>query len=333
MQMDFIQIKKYCLKVKDSMLESKNKEFLTFLFFLFVSAVFWLLQSLNEPYDVEIKVPLAHTNIPNDVVITSGLPDNLQVNVRDKGTALVRYLYGAKMSSVEVDYNQYDKGFASGHVVVDIQDVRTDVQSKFQPSTRILSVKPDTLEYFYNKGARKKVAVRMLEQLSTRPDKYVEEVRFEPDSVDVLAPTAILDTISAANLVPMHLPELSDDYTSQVMLSRMRGVKFIPDCVVLNVIIDTYTEKSVEVPIKGINFPHDVDLKTFPSKVTVLFRVGMSRFKYIDASDFELVVDYNQLSVSDVQKVRLKLKTIPDGASNIRISPSEVDFLLEHLHE
>ena len=94
--MDSVQFKKYYTTVKNFLLGPKNKEFLIFLFFFFVSAAFWLLQSLNETFDVELKVPLKLENVPSDVVITSDLPSDLNVMVRDKGTVLVRYIYGTE---------------------------------------------------------------------------------------------------------------------------------------------------------------------------------------------------------------------------------------------
>ena len=78
--MDSVQFKKYYTAVKNFLLGPKNKEFLIFLFFFFVSAAFWLLQSLNETFDVELKVPLKLENVPSDVVITSDLPSDLNVN-------------------------------------------------------------------------------------------------------------------------------------------------------------------------------------------------------------------------------------------------------------
>ena len=54
--MDSVQFKKYYTTVKNFLLGPKNKEFLIFLFFFFVSAAFWLLQSLNETFDVELKM-------------------------------------------------------------------------------------------------------------------------------------------------------------------------------------------------------------------------------------------------------------------------------------
>ena len=38
--------------------------------------------------------------------------------IRDKGTVLVRYIYGTEQVPVRVDYKDYDKGNASGRVSV-----------------------------------------------------------------------------------------------------------------------------------------------------------------------------------------------------------------------
>ena len=84
--MDFGQLRKYYERVKNALLGHRNKEFLIFLFFFFVSTAFWLLQSLNETFDVDIKVPLKLEHVPEDVVVTSDLPSELTVKVRDKGT-------------------------------------------------------------------------------------------------------------------------------------------------------------------------------------------------------------------------------------------------------
>ena len=45
--------------------------------------------------------------------------------------------------------------------------------------------------------------------------------------------------------------------------------------------VDIYTEKTVEVPLRGVNFPADKVLRAFPSKVQVTFQVGLSHFRQI----------------------------------------------------
>ena len=306
--MDSGQLKRYYVRIKNALLGHRNKEFLIFLFFFLVSTAFWLLQSLNETFDVEIKVPLKLEHVPEDVVVTSDLPSELTVKVRDKGTVLVRYIYGA-----------------------DVSHVQKKIQSRLVASTNIVSIRPDTLEFFFNRGARKKVPVELAGTIETSPEYYLKGVDFEPDSVEVLAPLSILDTISQAFIVPVHLSDLASNAKIQRTLHRVRGAKFIPEQVDMMVQVDLYTEKTVEVPIIGVNFPGSKDLRTFPSKVDVTFRIGMSRFKDITADDFVLAVTYEELMENDSSKLKLHLRSVPPGVSNVRIEPSEVDYLIEQI--
>ena len=96
-------------------------------------------------------------------------------------------------------------------------------------------------------------------------------------------------------------------------------------------LVDIYTEKTVEVPLHGINFPADKALRAFPSKVQVTFQVGMGRFRQIDASDFHIVVSYEELLQLGTEKYKVKLRKIPEGVSKIRFNPEQVDFLIEQI--
>ena len=64
--MDSVRRKKLYTTVKNFLLGPKNKEFLIFLLFFFVSAAFWLLQSLNEEFEVRLKVPLKLEHVPSN---------------------------------------------------------------------------------------------------------------------------------------------------------------------------------------------------------------------------------------------------------------------------
>ena len=89
------------------------------------------------------------------------------------------------------------------------------------------------------------------------------------------------------------------------------------------------TEKTVEVPIIGLNFPGDKVLRTFPSKARVTFRVGSSQFSRYTADNFVLAATYEELLQNPFIKYRLHLKSLPEGVSNVRIVPQEVDYLIE----
>ena len=95
--------------------------------------------------------------------------------------------------------------------------------------------------------------------------------------------------------------------------------------------VDIYTEKTVEVPLRGVNFPADKVLRAFPSKVQVTFQVGLSRFRKITADDFHIRVSYEELLLLGSDKYKVKLGHVPEGVTQVRIHPEQVDFLIEQI--
>lgn len=321
--------KRIIIKIKDFLLGRKNREFLIFLFFFALSAVFWLLQTLNETFETEVVVPLKLNNVPSNLIITSDLPDELHVTVQDKGSILMKYLYGQPLTPVTVDYKNYDFGGMAGRVQVQEAEVRRAIAAQLFSSTRIQSIKPDTLEFFYNRGLKKKVPVLISGVIEPAQQYYLRHVVAKPDSVVVFAPSSILDTLQAAYTQNFYQAGLVESKNLQIPVRPIRGAKFIPDVLDVQIDVDIYTEKTVEVPIVGVNFPADKDLRTFPSKVKVTFKVGSKSYKSITSDDFVLVISYEELINNESSKIPLHLKSIPEGVSSVRIHPSEVDYLLE----
>lgn len=321
--------KRIIIKIKDFLLGRKNREFLIFLFFFALSAVFWLLQTLNETFETEVVVSLKLNNVPSNLIITSDLPDELHVTVQDKGSILMKYLYGQPLTPVTVDYKNYDFGGMAGRVQVQEAEVRRAIAAQLFSSTRIQSIKPDTLEFFYNRGLKKKVPVLISGVIEPAQQYYLRHVVAKPDSVVVFAPSSILDTLQAAYTQNFYQAGLVESKNLQIPVRPIRGAKFIPDVLDVQIDVDIYTEKTVEVPIVGVNFPADKDLRTFPSKVKVTFKVGSKSYKSITADDFVLVISYEELINNESSKIPLHLKSIPEGVSSVRIHPSEVDYLLE----
>lgn len=331
--MDTLKYQKYLLKIRSFLLSQKAREFLFFLFFMLVSASFWLLQSLNETFDINLKMPVRLTEVPSFIVITSDLPKTLDITVRDKGILLVRYLYGYEFTPLTVDYSKLENTDVSGRVVVPMEDIQKRIQAQLLSSTKLVSVHPDTLEFYFNRGIKKKVPVHLAGEIETSPEYYLETVRCEPDSVIVYAPLNILDTITSVRVMPLHIEGLEADTKIRKVLQTVRGAKLVPSQVEIGLGVDLYTEKSLEVPIVGINFPASKKLRTFPSKVQVRFRVGMTRFKEIEADDFIIAVSYEELIENKQPRIKLHLKSMPDGVSNVRLQPEEVDYLIEQISD
>ncbi len=316
-------------QTKDFLLSAKSREFFVFLCFFFIAAGFWLLQTLNNDYETEFSIPVRLRNVPENVVITSEPVSEVRVRVRDKGTVLLNYMLGKNFYPVILDFKNYIN--MGNHVQVQTSQVQKWITGQLNASTALLSMKPDTLEYYYSTGVSKMIPVKLCGNVSAGEQYYLPDTLFTPDSVRVYAPSDALDTMKVAYTLPLNLDNITDTLEREVTLSAPKGAKYIPASVKLTLPVDMYTEKTVEVPLRGVNFPADKVLRAFPSKIKISFQVGMGRFRQITADDFHLVVSYEELVRLGSEKYTVKLRTLPEGVSHVRFNPEQVDFLIEQI--
>lgn len=314
-------------KIRNFLLTKSSREFLIFLFFVFVSFCFWVLQVLNDDYETELSIPLKMKNVPEDVVITSDLPSELKIGVKDRGTVLVNYLWGQTLYPINLDFSEYlDKG---NQVRIPSQTLSKRIAGQLNQSTKLSTVKPDTLEFIYTKGEAKKVPVRLRGDVSAERQFYIADTIFSPDSVMVIAPNSILDTITGAYTQMLNVKHVADTTRRRVNLQTIKGAKFTPSHSDVTFLVDVFAEKTVEVPVVGVNFPKDKILRTFPPKVKVSFQIGLSRFKEITADDFVVVVDYKELHEKGSDKCKPILTKQPQSVKHVRLHPAEIEYIIE----
>ncbi|MBQ6038030.1 MAG: YbbR-like domain-containing protein [Bacteroidaceae bacterium] len=309
------------------LLSKQSREFFLFLFFIFVAAGFWLIQTLDNDYETDITIPVRLRDVPDDVVITSDPVSSVKVHVRDKGTLLFNYIMGKVFSPLNIDFVAGE----GSHVQIPSSSFSKMITSQLSSSTQVVSVTPDTLDYYYSTGQAKLVPVRFQGMATAGPRHYLSDTIFTPDSVHVYAPLALLDTIKAAYMEPQEFRGIDDTLRKEVHLKSARGAKIVPDVSTLTLAVDMYTEKTVEVELHGINFPPDKQLRSFPSKVAITFQCGLRQYNDLTSDDFHIFVSYEDLMKLGNQKYSVRLRNIPKGATNIRFNPAQVDFLIEHI--
>ena len=202
----------------------------------------------------------------------------------------------------------------------------------FMASTKIQSFRPDTLHFSYNHGLSRTLPVKIAGTIRPSGQNYIQSLRVEPDSVNVFAPAAILDTMHSVYSEELILEDEHESLVQRIPLRKQKLLKYDPEQVSLIVGVGYYTEKTVRVPVVGLNFPAEKKLRTFPAEVSVTFRVESGRFHQVASKDFVLATTYEELLMNTGEsKLQLHLKTVPEGVSDVRISPSEVDYLIEQV--
>lgn len=314
-------------KVRDFLLTEKCREFLIFLFFVAISFGFWMLQTLDGTFETEFSIPLRLKEVPKDVIITSDLQDEVKVKVEDRGTVLLNYMLGRSFLPISINFSDYEN--SSSRVVLPYEDLRKRVSSQLNSTTKLLSVYPDSIGFVYSQGQYKKVPVSVSGKITPGIQYYISGIKLSPDSVIVYAPAEVLKTVQTAYTMPLDCENLTESVSLRTSLKRIDGAKYDPSFCDVSVSVDMYSEKTVEVPVVGIGFPANKTLRTFPSKVKVTFKVGLSGYSFVNADDFFIGVKYSDLLKTSKDNIDLVVTTTNPNVSNIRVVPSSVDYLIE----
>lgn len=314
-------------KVRDFLLTEKCREFLIFLFFVAISFGFWMLQTLDGTFETEFSIPLRLKDVPKDVIITSDLQDEVKVKVEDRGTVLLNYMLGRSFLPISINFSDYEN--TSSRVVLPYEDLRKRVSSQLNSTTKLLSVYPDSIGFVYSQGQYKKVPVSVSGKITPGIQYYISGIKLSPDSVIVYAPAEVLKTVQTAYTMPLDCENLTESVSLRTSLKRIDGAKYDPSFCDVSVSVDMYSEKTVEVPVVGIGFPANKTLRTFPSKVKVTFKVGLSGYSSVNADDFFIGVKYSDLLKTTKDNIDLVVTTTNPNVSNIRVVPSSVDYLIE----
>lgn len=314
--------------VGNFLFSSLNKEFLIFLFFLLLSGAFWLMMALNETYEEELKVPVRLVGMPRNAVMTDEPADTVKVTVRDKGFTLVTYKYGHWFRPLTFKFATYANE-DQGHGAIPAADIIKQVQSQLYGSSKLLSVKPEKLDFYFTYGASKKIPIRFRGKISTSKSYYLAHTEFSPMMVTAYANKKVLDELKYVEIEPFNYRNLQDTILQNVRLQKIRGVKLVPSTVRLSVYPDVLTEESIEVPVSAVNMPAGMVLRTFPSRVTVRFTIGASQFRMIRPEQFNVVVDYQTMAENPSDKCTLQLRSVPSSVSKAKLELDKVDYLLE----
>lgn len=323
-------------KWRDKLFGTRSHEVLVFCFFLAVSFSFWLLQALNETLEKEVPIKVRLENVPEDVVIIDSLPSSISVTLHDRGLILARQSISNifRPKRIKVDFTKYNTGKADAEVYISSDEIQRLIRRHLVVSTKIQAIRPDTLRFSYNHGLSKTLPVKLAGTLKASRQNYIQSILVEPESVKVFAPKAILDTMQVVYSEAFDLEELSGAGNYQVALRKQKLVKYEPERVNIKVGVGYYTEKTIKVPVIGLNFPAEKKLRTFPAQVNVTFKVESGRYDKIRPEDFVLATTYEELlENTKSSKLSLHLKSMPAGVSNARISPKEVDYLIEQVAE
>lgn len=301
-----------------------------FLFFLGMSAVFWLIISLNKTYETRIAIPLKYLNTPADIELMADLPTHVIAKVKDKGTTLLGYSEKSFQPLI-IDFSSYD--FLANNSQISISTASTfdkEIKEQLNQTTQIIDYLPRTINIEKKQLGSKRIPVKAKTQITYAKQYYpAGSVSIMPDSVTLYGNQEALDTLKFVETQLVEVENLNDTLTTTVAITNPARCKVKPATVQLSIPTEFYTEGKQLVPIKVLGVPGNLRVRTFPSEIEVTYLAGFSRFKSIIPADFLLTIQYNDLISSNNTTQAVHLEKYPAYVIKPKLKTDKVQWVIE----
>lgn len=304
------------------------KKNLTFLFFLLLAIIFWGMQVYSQKIEIKLAIPIKYTNVASNILFEHELPQKIDVDVSDYGSAVFKYSARSN-DTLEIDLGAIIKESATKRTIQG-QAYEQLVRSKLLSSSELLSFSPTYISYAYSRVAVRKLPVLFDGVTHLSPGYQLDgDIIIYPDSVVAYGSSAALDTLRFAYTVKDTIQNVKESKRIDVMLRETKGVEFKPSKIKLDIPVDQFIVKELKVPVECINLPENLTIKFFPSEVSVSFFVGLKRYNLIESSNFKILVDYSSIKDLGNKSVPIRIIESPDFVRTRLPEPSEVEFILE----
>ncbi len=133
-----------------------NRDVAVFAFFLFLSFVFWYLNSLGKETEAGIKYPVKFTNLPKERIIAERPQTWLNIYLKGTGSSILKLKFSGDKSPVNIDIAKVNYKRVPGSKDLDYYIVSSGLIKSLTVQLRsgceITSIKPDTIFFSLEKS-------------------------------------------------------------------------------------------------------------------------------------------------------------------------------------
>lgn len=307
------------------------KKILTFSFFVFIAAILWFMQIYNKVYETNIVIPIKYTSIPDSIIFNDSLPKEFRIRVKDFGFAMFKYHFN-KDDTLYMDVSPIMKsgGPVSGKILQG-EALQAYIINYLPQSAQLLRYDPVRITFTYSLLKNRKIPVVFDGQINLSPGYFLNgDIRISPDTIMAYGSDADLTKLMYAYTVSDTVSGLESNRKISFNLVKFDNVKFTPDEVSIYVPVEAYRQMKVDVPVECLNLPEYLNVKFFPSRVSLSFFIGVSQADSVHVNDFTVGVDYDGIKDSKSAAVPVRITSSPSYARSLTIEPPDVEYIFEY---
>ena len=311
--------------VLDFFLSGSNRSVIAICFFM--SLLFWFLIKFSKEYTYYIDYPVQLINQPIDKYLKDVPVSNLKVKVNGYGFNFLKETFSNRL--IEVDVSRLQRMNANTCFWLP-QSERSNIAIELNGFS-ILEIDPDTLFLNFSNKTKKSVQVKVPLNLNFRENyEQYGALKISPNTIDVFGPTHILDTLSCVYTSVMNQNDIVQDINAILKVQLPNKLLSTKDTDI-NVIqeVARFTQISKRIPIKLNNVPKGKELRIKPSEVDLSYWVAMKDVDKINASDFVIFCDYNEVAMTEnaILNVFMDESKTPSIVQKVKYHPTTVEFI------
>ena len=136
-----------------------NKDVVVFAFFLFLSFIFWYLNSLGKDMETEIRYPVKYINLPKERVIIDESPVKLNLFIKGPGYSILKLKVAGTSTPVLIDISKVSykrvPGSMSFNYFLVTSGLTKSLTVQLRSGCEITAIKPDTLFFILDRAGTK----------------------------------------------------------------------------------------------------------------------------------------------------------------------------------
>jgi len=311
-----------------------NRDYIVFGFFLLLSFIFWYLNSLGKGIETEIRYPVRYVNLPKERVLAEELPSRLNLYLKGPGYEILKLKLSGNRAPAILDISTLNYRRVPGsrdlNYYIKTSGIIPKLKNDLRSECQILYVRPDTLFFKFDRIISKKVPVVSSVEVITDRQYFIKgAISIKPDSIKISGPLRILDTVANVRTKYRKFTGVNETVRRNINLDLPDYLSASARKVSVTIPVEQFTEAELTVPVKILNQPDSIDLKIFPDVVTVRGLVAVNDFKKLAEIPFEVILDMGKVNLRSSERIPLEIRNVPPFLTSLRITPADVDFLIE----
>ena len=304
-------------KLRDS---GKTKDFLVFLVFVGIAAIFWFILTLNDDSQSAYDVRLEIENVPDSVTFITIPPATIHVVVRDRGINLMRNNVSGSLQ-LNLNFREFadNNRFRLSH-----SGLQAALRRTFGSSASISAVTPDSISLIYTTLPPQEIPVHLVYDATAAPGMVLGSPKLSSNSVKLYNVRRI-DTLRVIYTDKIVLRDIDKNTTVEVPLQSIPGSRLIPPTLKVTFPVEQLVKKESDVLVEADNIPLGHDILFFPSRVRVSYYVPMSH--YADTNiPVKVVASFNEAFNASTDQVGIHAVTDASYISNLELKQDSVEY-------